>query len=85
MRIYLCGAGDRQADAQVIDRELQEESAEGLGAGLLYCWQFVHHLFGGHMNVWVESQALFLPVIIGSLIVQPEQNSYNRHTYTQLH
>lgn len=36
--IYLWAAGDGQADAQVINCQLQEESTEGLDAGLLDRW-----------------------------------------------
>lgn len=51
---YLGGAGDGQADAQVIDCQLQEEGAEGLSRSLLNAWQLVYHLFCGHVDVFVE-------------------------------
>lgn len=51
--LHLFGTGDGQADAQVIDRQLQEESTEGLNTALLDSWQFVNHLFSGHVDIWV--------------------------------
>lgn len=66
---YLGGAGYREADAQVVDSQLQEEGAEGLRWGLLDARQLVHHLFGGHMDVLVKGQALFIPVVISSLVI----------------
>lgn len=75
---YLGCAGYREADAQIIDRQLQEERAEGLRRGLLDARQLVHHLFCGHMDVLVEGQALFIPVVISSLIIQPEEHSCRR-------
>lgn len=69
---YLSCAGYWEADAQVVDGQLQKEGAKGLRWGLLDAWQLVHHLFCGHMDILVEGQALFIPVVISSLVVQPE-------------
>jgi len=73
---HLGRGGDGQADAQVVDGELQEEGAEGLGRGLLDARQLVHHLFGGHVDVLVEGQALLVPVVVRCLVVQPEEHSW---------
>lgn len=69
---YLSCVGYGEADAQVIYSQLQKKGAEGLRWGLLDAWQLVHHLFCGHMDVLVEGQALFIPVVISSLVIQPE-------------
>lgn len=75
---YLGRVGDGEADAQVVHRQLQEEGAEGLGGGLLDARQLVHHLFGGHVDVLVEGQALLVPVVVRSLVIQPEEHSCRR-------
>lgn len=75
---YLGGVGDGQADAQVVDGQLKEEGAEGLGRGLLDAWQLVHHFLCGHMNVLVKGQPLLIPVVIRCFVIQPEEHSCRR-------
>lgn len=75
---YLGCVSDGEADAQVVDSQLQEEGAEGLYRGLLDAWQLVHHLFGGHMDVLIEGHALLIPVVICCFIIQPEEHSCRR-------
>lgn len=72
---YLCRVSDWQANPQIIDRELQEERPEGLGRGLLDSRQHIYHLLCSHVNVLMQGHPLFVPVVVGSLVVQPKQHS----------
>lgn len=74
MARHLGCVGNWEADAQVIDSQLQEEGAECLDGGLLDAWELVHHLFCGHVDVLVEGHALLVPVVIGCLVIQPEEH-----------
>ena len=72
-----CQRGERDADANVSDVELQEQRPHVLSAQLardLGQRNFLQNLFCRDQNFFVQTQPLFGPVFPGVFVAQPEED-----------